>query len=148
MRDWASIISFTLRSPQSREDNKPSGLQLAADFGRQEKEECERRYRCAFSLIGAANFLVSYFFPPSTAWRKIDNFLLHEPIALMDPVKWLFNIYSTSRHCYLFAKKGPESPFFTTWPRFAKIPSLNPSAHHPLLCLIVPIFFFFSRKIV
>lgn len=67
MRDWTSFFFFTLRSPQSRENDKPSGYQLAADFGRQETEECERRYRCAFSLIGAANFLVSYFYPSSTA---------------------------------------------------------------------------------
>ncbi|XP_057368704.1 uncharacterized protein LOC130689777 [Daphnia carinata] len=60
-------IRYFMLSPQSRENDKPSGFQLAADFGRQETEECERRYRCAFSLIGAANFLVSYFYPPSTA---------------------------------------------------------------------------------
>ncbi|XP_046456963.1 uncharacterized protein LOC124204020 [Daphnia pulex] len=60
-------VRYFMLSPQSREDDKPSEYQRAAEFGRQEKEECERRYRCAFSLIGAANFLFSYFLPPSTA---------------------------------------------------------------------------------
>ncbi|KAI9559084.1 hypothetical protein GHT06_015873 [Daphnia sinensis] len=60
-------IRYFMLSPQSRENDKPSAFQLAADFGRQETEVCERRYRCAFSLIGAANFLVSYFYPSSTA---------------------------------------------------------------------------------
>ena len=37
--------------------NKLSQCGVPADFGRQEKEPCERSYRCAFSL----NFLISYF---------------------------------------------------------------------------------------
>jgi predicted deacetylase len=125
------------RSPQSREDDKPSEYQRAAEFGRQEKEECERRYRCAFSLIGAANFLFSYFLPPSTAWRdnRDSDWTLpcSSPVATaVDPVNWLFNIYSTIRHCYLYAKVPWIAPVLK-WQRFAKTLFLNPIpyiAHH------------------
>ena len=68
-----TIITFfhLFRAPKSRVDSKPNPYEVAADFGRQEKEPCEKRYRCAFSLIGAVKFLTSYFYPPSsTAWRN------------------------------------------------------------------------------
>lgn len=48
------------------------------------------------------------------------------------PVNWLFNIYSTIRHCYLYAKVPWIAPVLK-WQRFAKTLFLNPIpyfAHH------------------
>jgi hypothetical protein len=48
---------------RARSGEPPSEVQNAASYGQSKADACERKYRCAFSLIGAANFLISYIYP-------------------------------------------------------------------------------------
>ena len=64
-----SLPISAIRSQTSRSDGTPSDFQVAADYGRSDPGKCDVRYQCAFSMIGAVNFLTSYFNPIKTvAW--------------------------------------------------------------------------------
>jgi len=58
-------LRYFLKEKKQRHDGEPTAYERAADFGTSTSDECDRRYRCSISIIGAMDFLFTYAFPSS-----------------------------------------------------------------------------------
>lgn len=79
---------------KARQGVEPTSYERAADFGTSDGDECDQRYRCAFSIIGAMDFLFTYAFP-SAYWELagalfIKMFLFIMP-CLIDKICQMFH---------------------------------------------------------